>query len=124
MALPSQRELERYTLSPIQWLVLEDFESFLEVRLVFAFGPLSYIYCTEQVPLEIQRHISSEPLPRLGSTVQCFELLRSAWNILGTRNPRVKPWTDIGLQWADTYYKRMDNTRTYAITMCKSFLVA
>ncbi|KIJ18259.1 hypothetical protein PAXINDRAFT_71722, partial [Paxillus involutus ATCC 200175] len=73
----------------------------------------------EQVPkLELLRdHMSSESLPCLGSTVPCFELFMSAWEMLGATHPRVKPWTDIGLEWATKYYQRMDNTHTYVISM-------
>ncbi|KAI6123270.1 hypothetical protein EDD16DRAFT_1421010, partial [Pisolithus croceorrhizus] len=68
LALPNQKELEGYALSPSQWLVLEDFEHIL------------------QVPLRVQQRMSSESLPRLGSTVPCFELLMSAWETLGETN--------------------------------------
>lgn len=63
--------------------------------------------------------MSSETLPRLGSAVPCFELFMSAWEALGTTNPRLQPWTDVGLVRATQYYKRMDNTRAYVIAMCK-----
>ncbi|KAF8834807.1 hypothetical protein BDN67DRAFT_914167, partial [Paxillus ammoniavirescens] len=70
-----------------------------------------------QVPHKVQQHMSSESLPCLGSTVPCFELFMSAWEMLGATHPRVKPWTDVGLEWATKYYQRMDNTRAYIIAM-------
>ncbi|KIJ10079.1 hypothetical protein PAXINDRAFT_86563, partial [Paxillus involutus ATCC 200175] len=92
-------ELKDYVLSCPQWLVLEDFEHIL------------------QVPHKVQQCMSSESLPRLGSAVPCFELFMSAWEMLGATHPRVKPWTDIGLEWATKYYQRMDNMRAYVIAM-------
>jgi hypothetical protein len=65
--------------------------------------------------------MSSETLPRLGSAVPCFELFMSAWETMGTKNPRVAPWIDVGLKWVTQYYKCMDDTRAYVIAMCKSF---
>lgn len=65
--------------------------------------------------------MSNESLPRLGSAVPCFELFMSAWETLGATMPRVKPWTDLGLEWATKYYKRMDDTRAYVVAMCKFF---
>ncbi|KAI6011883.1 hypothetical protein BKA83DRAFT_4065217 [Pisolithus microcarpus] len=104
LALPNQKELEGYALSPLQWLVLEDFE------------------CILQVPLRVQQRMSSESLPRLGSTVPCFELLMSAWETLGETDVCLRPWTDVGLKWAVEYYQQMDNTRAYVISMCKPFI--
>lgn len=40
---------------------------------------------------------------------------------VGESHEVLKPWTDIGVQWATKYYIRMDNTDAYVITMCKSF---
>jgi hypothetical protein len=71
-----------------------------------------------QVPHKVQQRMSSESLPRLGSAVPCFELFMSAWEMLGATHPCVKPWTDVGLEWATKYYQRMDNTRAYVIAMC------
>jgi hypothetical protein len=38
---------------------------------------------------------------------------------LGKKHEVLKPWTDIGLRWAIKYYKRMDDTDAYVLTMCK-----
>ncbi|KIJ12676.1 hypothetical protein PAXINDRAFT_82462, partial [Paxillus involutus ATCC 200175] len=93
-------ELKDYVLSCPQWLVLKDFEHIL------------------QVPHKVQQCMSSESLPHLGSTVPCFELFMSAWEMLGATHPRVKPWTDVGLEWATKYYQCMDNMHAYVIAMC------
>jgi len=42
------------------------------------------------------------------------------WEKVGKQHPLLKPWTDVGIQWATKYYKRMDDTKAYIITMCKS----
>lgn len=64
--------------------------------------------------------MSSESLQaHLGSAIPCLELLMSAWEALQATNPHVKPWIEVGLDWATRYYKRMDETRAYAVAMCK-----
>jgi len=99
ITLPNQRELRGYELSRSQWGVLEDFERIL------------------RIPYEIRQCISKEALPRLGSAVPYFELFISAWKVLGTTNPHLQPWTNVGLEKATQYYKRMDDTRAYVIAM-------
>jgi len=34
---------------------------------------------------------------------------------------KLKPWVDVGVEWAKKYYRRMDHTRAYVIAMCKFF---
>jgi hypothetical protein len=43
----------------------------------------------------------------------------TAWENKAKATPRLKPFIDIGLKWAEKYYKRMDDTRAYVIAMCK-----
>jgi hypothetical protein len=119
LALPNQKELQQYILSHEQWLVLQDFERILQVS-PYVIATLITWLTTWQIPHKVQQRMSSESLPRLGSAVPCFELFITAWEALGTSVPRVKPWTDVGLEWATKYYKRMDNTRAYVIAMRKS----
>lgn len=38
---------------------------------------------------------------------------------LGGQSEELKPITDVGVKWATKYYQRMDNSRAYAIAMCK-----
>lgn len=38
---------------------------------------------------------------------------------IGNENDILKPWVDVGLEWATKYYRRMDDTDAYIITMCK-----
>lgn len=53
------------------------------------------------------------------STIPCFELFMTAWEVLQDANPCMKLSIDIGLQWVTKYYKRMDNTWAYVIAMCE-----
>ena len=41
------------------------------------------------------------------------------WEVLAEKHPRLKPWIDVGLEWAGEYYTRMDRTDAYIIAMCK-----
>ncbi|KAI6029104.1 hypothetical protein PISMIDRAFT_122615 [Pisolithus microcarpus 441] len=83
LALPNQKELEGYALSPSQWLVLEDFKCILQVSPAVISQSNVANRRAQQVPLRVQQRMSSESLPHLGSAVPCFELLMSAWETLG-----------------------------------------
>ncbi len=63
--------------------------------------------------------MSSESTPVLCGTVASFELLMTKWERLGEEHQELQYWTRIGLAWAQKYYKRMDNTNAYVITMCE-----
>ena len=43
----------------------------------------------------------------------------TTWEELDEHRPRLKPWIDVGLEWATTYYARMDLTKAYIMTMGK-----
>ena len=38
---------------------------------------------------------------------------------LGDEHLNLKAWTDISLKWATKYYKQMDDTDAYVISMCE-----
>lgn len=76
-----------------------------------------------QVPHRVQQWMSSESMPRLGSAVPCFELFMTAWESLAIKFPRLRPFIDVGLEWAKSYYVRMDLTDAYVIAMCKSIIL-
>lgn len=61
----------------------------------------------------------SDGNPILSGTIPAFEMFMTAWERLGERHPRLKPWIDVGLKWATTYYSRMDLTTAYIIAMGK-----
>lgn len=62
--------------------------------------------------------MSAEKMPVLAGSIKAFELFMSQWEVLGSKHPRLKHFTSIGLQWATGYYKRMDNTKAYVVSMC------
>ena len=45
----------------------------------------------------------------------------TSWEKVGKKYALLKPWTDVGIQWATKYYVRMDDTKAYVVAMCKSF---
>ena len=44
----------------------------------------------------------------------------TAWGKLCETNKCITPFIQVGIDWAMTYYSRMDNTRAYVVAMCKS----
>lgn len=58
-------------------------------------------------------------MPVLSRAIVHFEMLMTEWENLGKQHNILKPWTDIGLEWATKYYIRMDDTEVYVVTMCK-----
>jgi len=63
--------------------------------------------------------MSAHATPVLSGAIPSFELFMTKWEQLGDMHRCLKPWTDIGLKWANKYYKRMDDTRAYIIAMCE-----
>jgi len=55
----------------------------------------------------------------LAGAIPAFEMFMTSWECLAEKHPRLKPWINIGLEWASTYYSRMDGTKSYIISMCK-----
>ena len=72
----------------------------------------------------VQQSMSAESMPVLSGAVPSFEIFMTQWERLRTDFPVLKPWIDIGLQWAKKYYIRMDDTDVYVVAMCelRSFL--
>ena len=63
--------------------------------------------------------MSSDANPILSGSIPAFEMFMTAWKKLAKNHPRLKPWIDVGLKWATTYYVRMDLTKAYILTMGK-----
>ena len=63
--------------------------------------------------------MSSDSNPVLAGTIPAFEKFMTAWERLADKHRRLKPWIEIGLDWATTYYSRMDRTNAYVIAMGK-----
>jgi hypothetical protein len=72
-----------------------------------------------QVPHRIQQAMSSESMPVLSSAVALYELFMSAWEDLREEKPELAPWINVGLYWAKKYYRLMDDTDAYIVTMGK-----
>jgi hypothetical protein len=73
-----------------------------------------------QIPYTFQQRMSSETLPILSRAIPDFEIFMTEWEKFAADYPALKFWIDIGLHWAKKYYKRMDDTDAYVVTMCKS----
>ena len=63
--------------------------------------------------------MSSDANPILSGSIPTFEIFMTKWEELAEHHPRLKPWIDVGLKWATTYYARMDLTKAYIMTMGK-----
>jgi hypothetical protein len=63
--------------------------------------------------------MSRERTPVLSGAIPTFEMFMTAWEQLGRDHPRLSRWTNIGIQWATTYYKKMDDSCAYVIAMCE-----
>jgi len=75
-------------------------------------------YAIVQAPHAVQQTMSREQTPVLSGAIPAFEMFMTQWERLGERIPRLKPFVDIGLSWATTYYARMDRTKAYILAMC------
>lgn len=73
-----------------------------------------------QAPRKCQHSMSSESTPILSQAISSFELFMTDWEKLGQEYKMLRPWTEIGLEWAKRYYVRMDDTDVYVVTMCMS----
>ena len=74
-----------------------------------------------QVSYKFQQCVSSEAMPILSHTITVIKKYMTDLETLGKDHPILKPWTDIGVQWATKYYKQMDHMKAHIVAMCKSF---
>ena len=74
---------------------------------------------TAQVPHTVQQIMSAESMPMLSGAVLSFKIFMTQWEKLCTKYPELKPWVNIGLEWAKKYYTRMDDTDAYVVAMCE-----
>ena len=63
--------------------------------------------------------MSSDANPILSGSIPAFEIFMTMWEELAEHHPRLKPWIDVGLECATTYYAWMDLTKVYIMTMGK-----
>jgi len=61
--------------------------------------------------------MSAEKTPTLAYSMIHFEMFMTRWEQLAETNSALKPYIDIGIEWATKYYQRMDNSRAYIICM-------
>ena len=80
---------------------------------------LLIVQLVAQVPHMVQQIMSAESMPVLSGAVPSFEIFMTRWEKLRTKFPELKPWVDIGLEWATKYYTRMDDTDAYVVAMCE-----
>ena len=59
-------------------------------------------------------------MPILSGAIPAFEGFMTKWEALCEQFPKLRFWIDIGLKWATKYYKRMDDTDAYIVTMSRS----
>jgi hypothetical protein len=63
--------------------------------------------------------MSSEKTLILSGAIPAFKMFMSLWEQLVVKHPRLSPWIDIGMAKATEYYKQMDHTSAYIMTMCE-----
>jgi hypothetical protein len=54
----------------------------------------------------------------LAGVLPSFEMLMTRWETLAKDVPDLKPYIQPGIDSANEYYKRMDDTKAYVIAMC------
>ena len=74
-----------------------------------------------QVSHLFQQCLSSESMPVLLRAITKIKEYMTALEKLGKDHYILKPWADIGVQWATKYYCQMDDTKAHVVTMCTSF---
>jgi len=62
--------------------------------------------------------MSSERTPILSGAIPAFEMFMTKWEKIANIE-HLKPLVEPGLEWATRYYRRMDDTRAYVISMCE-----
>jgi hypothetical protein len=72
-----------------------------------------------QIAHVVQQTLNGENLPTISFALPYFEMFLTAWESLSHKHPHLKPWIDVGIEWAKTYYERMDLTRAYVVSMGK-----
>jgi hypothetical protein len=66
----------------------------------------------------VQKAMSGESVPILSGVVPSFEKFMTRWETLA-RHDRLKALVRPGLDLAYKYYKRMDDTKAYVVSMCR-----
>ena len=77
-----------------------------------------------QVSHRVQHAMSAESMPVLSSAIAIFKIFMSQWEELQKEFPKLRPWITVSMKWARKYYKLMDNTNAYIVTMGKFFILS
>ncbi len=85
---------------------------------------LLFIQLAAQVPHMVQQIMSAESMPVLSEAVPSFEIFMTRWEKLCDKFPKLAPWVNIGLEWAEKYYNHMDDTDAYVVAMCESLPIS
>jgi hypothetical protein len=64
--------------------------------------------------------MSKEKTPVLAGTVPTFKRFMTSWEKLAEKNQHLAPVIKVGLKFAYKYYKKMDDTDAYMMSMCES----
>jgi hypothetical protein len=78
-----------------------------------------FVQLAAQVPHMVQQIMSAESMLVLSGAVPSFEIFMTRWEKLRSKFPELKPLVDVSLEWAEKYYKRMDDTDAYVVAMCE-----
>ena len=68
--------------------------------------------------------MAGEKLPSLCGMIPAIEMFMSGWEELSQDQPRLERFIQPGLKFAVKYYRAIDKTSSYAISMCKSYFVS
>jgi hypothetical protein len=112
--------LTEYKLTDLDWELLDALYAVLAVTVFtqIQIHPL-FVQLAAQVPHMVQQIMSAESMPVLSGAVPSFEIFMTRWEKLRSKFPELKPLVDVGLEWAEKYYKRMDDTDAYVVAMCE-----
>jgi hypothetical protein len=110
-------------LTELDWELLQSIGIVLQVTTVPPKSIFRFFDSLFQVPHRVQHTMSAESMPVLSSTVGIFEIFMAEWEDLEVKYSKLRPWIQVGLAWAKKYYKFMDDTDAYIITMGESFAI-
>lgn len=63
--------------------------------------------------------MSREKNPVLAGAIPTIERFMTGWERLAVKKPELAPAIQVGLDVANKYYKKMDDTKAYVVAMCK-----
>ncbi|KDQ05496.1 hypothetical protein BOTBODRAFT_122732, partial [Botryobasidium botryosum FD-172 SS1] len=103
LARPSQKEVRKHALLPVDWVLLEHVTEALKV------------------PHQVQQVMSSESTPSLSMVVPAMEAMVEGWRKLELELPHLQPMIMPGRAKIEQYLSGMRNSKAYVIAMCKCY---